>query len=79
MVSDLALVQIFHHQAIDHGYSTVFLHEDILARTLFYELDLQQWRQAEVAAGRTDPGRPSYADVSSESSPCHVSIMLLHY
>jgi hypothetical protein len=40
--------------------STVFLHEDIIARTLIYEVQLQRWRIAELNAGRGDPGRPSY-------------------
>jgi hypothetical protein len=45
--------------------STLFLHEDALARTLAYEQDLQAWRYAELCAGRCDPGRPPYCDVSS--------------
>jgi hypothetical protein len=44
--------------------STLFLHEDILARTLSYERDLKQWRMAELKAGRGDPGRPTYEEVS---------------
>ena len=43
---------------------TLFLHEDTLARTLAYEQDLQRWRIAELEAGRGDPGRPSYGEVS---------------
>jgi hypothetical protein len=43
---------------------TLFLHEDTLARTLAYEQDLQRWRIAELEAGRGDPGRPSYNEVS---------------
>ena len=43
---------------------TLFLHEDTLARTLAYEQDLQRWRIAELEAGRGDPGRPSYDEVS---------------
>lgn len=42
---------------------TLFLHEDVVARTLAYEQDLQQWRMAELRAGRTDPGRPKYREV----------------
>jgi len=45
--------------------STVFLHEDVIARTLTYERQLQSWRIAELEAGRDDPGRPSYEAVSS--------------
>jgi hypothetical protein len=44
--------------------STLFLHEDIIARTLSYEQQLQRWRLAELEAGRGDPGRPSYETVS---------------
>lgn len=44
--------------------STLFLHEDTVARTLAYELDLQAWRIAELDAGRPDPGRPTYDEVS---------------
>ena len=46
--------------------STLFLHEDILARTLAYEQDLQAWRIAELEAGRADPGRPTYNEVSGD-------------
>jgi hypothetical protein len=46
--------------------STFFLHEDLLARTLSYEQDLQKWRIAELEAGRADPGRPTYNEVSSD-------------
>ncbi|KIL64794.1 hypothetical protein M378DRAFT_162958, partial [Amanita muscaria Koide BX008] len=42
--------------------ATLFLHEDILARTLAYEQDLHQWRIAELEAGRGDPGRPTYEE-----------------
>jgi hypothetical protein len=45
-------------------YSTLFLHEDILACTLAYERDLQQWRTAELEAGQVDPGRPTYDEAS---------------
>jgi hypothetical protein len=44
--------------------ATLFLHEDILARTLAYEQDLCQWRIAELEAGRSDPGRPAYEEAS---------------
>ncbi|KAJ7982874.1 hypothetical protein DFH06DRAFT_712207 [Mycena polygramma] len=39
---------------------TLFPHEDVLAKALEYELALAALRQAEVDAGRADPGRPSY-------------------
>jgi len=42
---------------------TLFLHEDILARTLAYERELCSWRTAEAEAGRGDPGRPPYEEV----------------
>jgi len=55
--------------------STIFLHEDILARTLAYEQDLQAWRCAELNAGRPDPGRPTYNDVSCcLDSPGNISL-----
>jgi hypothetical protein len=52
--------------------STLFLHEDILARVLSYELELRDWRVAETLAGRGDPGRPSYEEVflSISSASC---------
>ena len=43
---------------------TLFLHEDTLVRTLAYEQDLRQWREAELEAGQSDPGRPTYKEVS---------------
>jgi hypothetical protein len=43
--------------------ATLFLHEDLVARTLAFELDLKRWRLAEIEAGRGDPGRPNYNDV----------------
>jgi hypothetical protein len=46
--------------------STLFLHEDIVVRTLAYERDLKQWRLDELEAGRGDPGRPSYEQVSDQ-------------
>jgi len=44
-------------------HMTLFLHEDIMARTLAYEQDLRQWRISELEAGRSDPGRPKYEEV----------------
>jgi hypothetical protein len=56
---------------------TLFLHEDILLRTLAYEQDLQKWRIAELEAGKPDPGRPSYDEVSDDFNIvwCHVSLL----
>ena len=48
---------------------TLFLHEDILARTLAYEQDLRQWRISELEAGRSDPGRPKYEEVGNHCRP----------
>jgi hypothetical protein len=45
--------------------ATLFLHEDLVAQTLAFELDLKQWRLAEIEAGRGDPGRPNYLDAFS--------------
>lgn len=40
--------------------ATLFLHEDVVAKTLQFERELMEWRSSEVQAGRGDPGRPSY-------------------
>jgi hypothetical protein len=56
--------------------ATLFLHEDLLARTLAFELDLQQWRLADVGAGRGDPGRPAYRDVFPVSDILRISVQL---
>ncbi len=55
-----------HHFEMDSSppIATLFLHEDLVARTLAFELDLKQWRLAEIEAGRGDPGRPNYLDSS---------------
>jgi len=42
---------------------TLFLQEDVVALALAYEQELQEWRIAELTAGRTDPGRPPYREV----------------
>lgn len=57
---------------------TLFLHEDIMMRTLAYEEDLRKWRIAELEAGRPDLGRPLYDEVSDDFNIvwCHVSPML---
>jgi hypothetical protein len=54
--------------------ATLFLHEDLVARTLDFELDLKQWRLAEIEAGRGDPGRPNYHDVFSVSDILRPSV-----
>ncbi|KAJ7213593.1 hypothetical protein GGX14DRAFT_445505 [Mycena pura] len=50
------------HGRMDTGVPslTLFPHEDILARTLEFELDVASIRQSEVNAGNADPGRPPY-------------------
>jgi hypothetical protein len=59
------LVNLNHHCEMDSTppVATLFLHEDLVARTLAFELDLKRWRLAEISAGRGDPGRPDYQDV----------------
>jgi len=59
---------VYHHAMMDRipPLSTLFLHEDVLARTLAYERDLQQWRISELKAGRADPGRPTYDEVNDD-------------
>jgi len=60
--------------------STIFLHEDTLARTLAYEQGLQAWRCAELSAGRPDPGRTAYGVVSScLDSPGNISHQCFRY
>jgi hypothetical protein len=54
--------------------ATLFLHEDLVARTLAFELDLRQWRLAEIEAGRGDPGRPNYLDAFSVSDILRPSV-----
>ena len=44
-------------------FQTLFLHEDIIAKTLAYERDLKRYRLNEIEAGRGDPGRPTYVEV----------------
>jgi hypothetical protein len=67
-----ALVSPNQHTDIDcyPPYATLFLHEDILARTLAFEVELQKWRCAEMEAGRGDLGRPLYEDVFEVSCHC---------
>lgn len=66
LISNVDAVDLHHHDLMDPRFpmSTLFFHEDIVARTLSYELDLQAWRIAELDAGRPDPGRPTYNEVS---------------
>jgi len=66
LISDyLNQVNANHHASMDQhpAQSTVFLHEDILARTLSYEKQLQKWRISRMMATGVDPGRPSYEAV----------------
>ncbi len=53
------------HVLIDYRppHATLFLHEDLVAKTLQFERELKKWRLAEVQAGRGDPGRPDYVYV----------------
>jgi len=46
---------------------TLFLHEDIIARTLAYKLDLKTYRLNEIEVGREDTGRPTYKEVFGAS------------
>ena len=57
---------IDHHRGMDeHPPSvTLFLHKDILACTLAYKWELQNWRIAELDAGCGDLSKPSYEEVS---------------
>ena len=50
------------HSAIDlhPARACLFLHEDIVAKTLEFERELKEWRLSEIQAGRGDPGRPPY-------------------
>lgn len=65
-----------HHSETDSTppIATLFLHEDLVARTLAFELDLKQWRLAEIEAGRGDPGRPNYLDAFSVSDILRPSV-----
>ena len=65
-----------HHTEMDRRppRATLFLHEDLVARTLAFELELKQWRLAEIAAGRGDPGRPNYLDALSVSDILRPSV-----
>ncbi|KAH9992222.1 hypothetical protein BJV74DRAFT_771744 [Russula compacta] len=58
---------VCHFDLLAPPIATLFLHEDLVARTLAFELDLKQWRLAEIEAGRGDPGRPDYLDALSVS------------
>jgi hypothetical protein len=54
------------------SFATLFLHEDLLARTLAFEMELQRWRCAEIDAGRGDPARPPYEDVFQVGDHCMI-------
>jgi hypothetical protein len=70
------IVSPTHHSETDSSLpiATLFLHEDLVARTLAFELDLKQWRLAEIEAGRGDPGRPNYLDAFSVSDILRPSV-----
>ncbi|KAJ7130260.1 hypothetical protein C8R44DRAFT_978392 [Mycena epipterygia] len=59
---NLVPLSVTYHKMVDKGATglTLFPHEDVVAKTLEYELDVREWRLNEVNAGRGDPGRPSY-------------------
>jgi hypothetical protein len=73
-----ALVSPDQHGETDShpAFSALFLHEDLVARTLAFEMELQlqRWRCAEVDAGRGDPGRPVYEDVFQVSDHCMIHL-----
>ena len=56
------LVNADAHMQMDSRPATasLVLHEDLLMRTLHFELEYQAWRLSELHAGRGDPGRPAY-------------------
>ena len=58
------------------GRTTLFLHEDVVERTLAYERELREWRIAEIKAGRTDPGRPTYDQVSGGGLKLLISCLI---
>ncbi len=64
MLSDL-IVTHTEHACMDFNpaHATLFLHEDLVAKTLQFERELKDWRLAEIQAGRGDPGRPGYGYV----------------
>ncbi|KAF9048187.1 hypothetical protein BDP27DRAFT_1434253 [Rhodocollybia butyracea] len=53
-------ILLHHNMNFKPARFTLVPHEDVLARTLAYELDVQAWRRKEVFEGRGDPGRPEY-------------------
>jgi hypothetical protein len=70
------IVSPTHHSEMDSSppIATLFLHEDLVARTLDFELDLKQWKLAEMRSGRGDPRRPSYLDAFSVSDILRPSV-----
>lgn len=69
-------MNLVHHIEMDRSppIATLFLHEDLVARTLAFELDVKQWRLAEIEAGRGDPGRPNYLDAFTVSDILRPSV-----
>jgi hypothetical protein len=63
-LSDLVVTHTV-HACIDtmRPRATLFLHEDLVAKTLQFERELKAWRLTEMQAGRGDPGRPGYGYV----------------
>lgn len=61
-LTSITIVSANLHLGIDKTLSqhALVLHEDVLAKTLSYELEMQAWRRGELRAGRGDPGRPEY-------------------
>ena len=51
MLSDMIVASIY----LNPARAYLFLHEDVVARTLQFERELKQWRLSEIQAGRGDP------------------------
>jgi hypothetical protein len=61
MLSDMIVAPTEHSSVDLHpARACLFLHEDVVAKTLQFERELKQWRLSEIQAGRGDPGRPPY-------------------
>ncbi|KAJ7213592.1 hypothetical protein GGX14DRAFT_619113 [Mycena pura] len=60
LTAALADATCHHRTSIGIPSLTLFPHEDLLARTLEYELEVASIRQSQVEAGNADPGRPPY-------------------
>jgi hypothetical protein len=64
VLSDLVVTHTEHaYTDLRPPRATLFLHEDLVAKTLQFERELKAWRLAEIQAGRGDPGRPGYGYV----------------